>query len=97
VEGTAHRTQEDVRVHVLVGKSVTTVTCSFVLQDTGQTTPLGAPTVTAVDANINENVYIFTPSAAGTYVVACTGVATTVGGQRPVSDSTKPFAVEAKG
>lgn len=97
VDGTTHRTAADVVVRVRVGKSVSTVTCSYVLQDTGQTTVLGTPTTTAIDANVSENVYTFTPSAAGTYAVNCTGIALTVSGQRAVSAAGTPFAVEAKG
>jgi len=97
VDGTTHRTDADVTVHVRVGKSVSTVTCSYVLQDTGQTTVLGTPTTTAIDADVSENVYTFTPQAAGTYAVNCTGIALTVSGQRAVSAAGTPFAVEAKG
>lgn len=97
VDGTTHRTLEAVQVHVRVGKSVSTVTCSYVLQDTGQTTVLGTPTTTAIDSNVSENVYTFTPQAAGTYAVNCTGIALTVSGQRAVSAAGTPFAVEAKG
>lgn len=97
IDGTTHRTGDAAKVHVRVGKSVSTVTCSYVLQDTGQTTVLGTPTTTAIDANVSENVYTFTPQAAGTYAVNCTGIALTVSGQRAVSAAGTPFAVEAKG
>ena len=98
IDGTAHRTQEAITVRVRVGRSVDPITCSWTLQDTGQTTPLGAPvSTTSIDANTNEKVFTFTPQAAGTYVVNCTGIATTVNGQRPVSAAGTPFAVEAKG
>src|SRR5574341_1385680 len=98
IDGTTHRTQEAITVRVRVGRSVDPITCSWTLQDTGQTTPLGAPiSTTSIDANTNEKVFTFTPQAAGTYVVNCTGIATTVNGQRPVSAAGTPFAVEAKG
>ena len=97
VDGTEHRTDEAVTVRVRVGKSVSTVTCSYVLQDTNQTTVLGTPTTTPIDTNVSENVYTFTPAAAGTYAVNCTGIALTVSGQRPVSSAGPLFAVEAKG
>ena len=98
VDGTSHRTGADVTVHVRVGKSVSTVTCSYVLQDTGQTTVLGtADSTTPIDADVSENIYTFTPQAAGTYAVNCTGIALTVSGQRAVSATGTPFAVEAKG
>ena len=97
VDGTTHSTGADVTVHVRIGKSVSTVTCSYVLQDTGQTTVLGSPTTNPIDADVSENVYTFTPQAAGTYAVNCTGIALTVSGQRAVSAAGTPFAVEAKG
>ena len=98
VDGTAHRTGDPVTVRVRVGKSITTITCSYVLQDTGQTTILGTPTTTAIDTNVSENVYTFTPQSAGTYAVNCTGIALTVSGQRAAPPATgTPFAVEAKG
>lgn len=98
IDGTSHRTDEVVKVHVMVGKSVSAVTCSYVLQDTGQTTILGSPTTTQIDENVSENVYTFTPAAAGTYEVSCTGIALTVSGQRMTPPATSvPFAVEAKG
>jgi hypothetical protein len=97
IDGTTHRTLEAVTIRVTRGKSVSTVTCSFVLQDTGQTTPLGTPTSTPIDDNTFEDTYTFTPQAAGTYAVNCTGIALTASGQRAVSAAGTPFAVEAKG
>ncbi len=98
IDGTTHRTLEPVTVRVTRGKSVSNVTCTWALQDTGgQPTPLGTPTTTQLDENTYSDVYTFTPQAAGTYVVSCTGVALTISGQRPVSAVSTPFAVEAKG
>lgn len=97
VSGTDHRTQESVTVKVTRGKSVSNVTCSWVLQDTGQTSPLGESTSTQIDDNTFEEVYTFTPEAAGTYSVNCTGIATTATGPRAVNAAGTPFAVEAKG
>jgi hypothetical protein len=96
IDGTAHRTLEPVTVRVTVGKSVTTVTCTYLLQDTNQSTPLGTPTTKVLDENRSEWMYTFTPQAAGTYQVNCTGIALTVSGQRAVSATGTPFAVEAK-
>lgn len=97
VDGTAHRAQELVTVRVRRGTAVSTVTCSWVLQDTNQTGTLGTPTTNPIDADTAELVYSFTPQAAGTYAVNCTGVALTASGQRAVSAAGMPFAVEAKG
>lgn len=97
VDGTTHRTQEPVTVRVKRGRAVSTMTCSWVLQDTGQTGALGTPTSTQLDENTFEDVYIFTPQQAGTYSVNCTGIATTTSGQRQVSAVGTPFTVEAKG
>jgi len=58
---------------------------------------MGTPTTVQIDENTFEDTYTFTPDAAGTYNVNCTGIATTVSGQRAVSASGTPFAVEAKG
>lgn len=97
VDGTDHRTQEVVTIRVNSGLSVSNVVCTWSHQDTGQTAQLGTPTTTAVDANTQQLVYTFTPDAAGTYAVSCTGVAATSYGERAVSASGTPFAVEAKG
>jgi hypothetical protein len=97
VEGDTHRTQEAVTVRVKRGKSVANLTCSWVLQDTGQTVALGTPTTNQLDENTFEDVFLFTPEAAGTYAVNCSAVATTMSGQRAVSLAGTPFAVEAKG
>ena len=97
VEGDAHRTQEAVTVRVKRGKSVGNLTCSWVLQDTGQTVALATPTTNQLDENTFEDVFLFTPEAAGTYAVNCNAVATTISGQRAVSLAGTPFAVEAKG
>lgn len=97
VDGTTHRTQEVVTVHVRYGKSVAKPTCLFILQDTNKNTTLTGGSTTQIDANVNEDVYTFTPDAAGTYIVACTAVATTANGLRPVDSHSTPFAVEAKG
>jgi len=97
VEGTVHRTQEPVTVRVRYGKSVSKPNCVYILQDTSKTTTLTGGSTTQIDANINEDVYSFTPDAAGTYQVACTGVALTASGQRPVDGKSLSFAVEAKG
>jgi hypothetical protein len=71
--------------------------CKWVHQDTGQSATLTAPASTQVDGTTFEDVFSFTPSAAGTYVVNCTGIATTVAGNRAVSLAGTPFSVEAKG
>ena len=97
VDGTTHRTLDTVTVHVRVGTAVSAVNCWYSLQDTSQTTVLTSPTTTVIDTDTSENVYTFSPQAAGTYVVNCTGVALTVSGSRPVSGAGTPFAVEAKG
>jgi hypothetical protein len=97
VDGTAHRTQEPVTVRVRYGKSVAKPTCLFILQDTNKNTTLTGGSTTQIDPNVNEDVYTFTPDAAGTYIVACTAVATTASGLRPVDGHSTPFAVEAKG
>lgn len=99
IDGTTHRTQEPVTVRVRVGRSiqVETLTCMYLLQDTGQSTPLATPTTKVLDENTSEYMYTFTPQAAGTYQVNCTGIALTVSGQRGVSAPGTPFAVEAKG
>ncbi|MBN1312202.1 MAG: hypothetical protein JXB30_12355 [Anaerolineae bacterium] len=97
IDGTTHRTQEPVTVRVQVGQSVSTVTCTYLLQDTNQTTALGTPTTQVISVDISEQVYTFTPQAAGTYQVNCTGIALTISGQRAVSAAGLPFAVEAKG
>jgi hypothetical protein len=97
IDGTAHHTQDPVTVRVRAGVSVSTINCTYLLQDTNQTMPLGTPTTQSIDANINEHVFTFTPQAAGTYQVNCTGIALTVSGQRAVSAAGLPFAVEAKG
>lgn len=97
VDGDTHRTQEAVTVRVKRGKSVANLTCSWVLQDTGQTVALATPTTNQLDENTFEDVFLFTPEAAGTYAVNCSAVATTMSGQRAVSLAGTPFAVEAKG
>ena len=97
IDGTAHRTQEPVTVRVRYGKSVAKPTCLFILQDTQKNTTLTGGSTTQIDPNVNEDVYTFTPDAAGTYTVACTAVATTASGLRPVDAHSTPFAVEAKG
>ncbi len=95
--GTTHRSQEVVTVHVTRGTAVSNPTCSWVLQDTNQTGALGAPTTTPIDADTVDDVYTFTPAAAGTYAVNCTGIAVTASGQRAVNAAGTPFAVDAKG
>ncbi len=97
IEGTTHRTMEAVTVRVRHGKSVSTVICSWVHQDTGTTGALGSPTTTAIDDITLEEVYSFAPEMAGTYAVNCTGVALTAAGQRAVNAAGTPFSVEAKG
>ena len=94
---TQHRTLEPLTIRVRRGRLVSTITCSWVLQDTGQTGALGTPTTEQVDENLNDDVYIFTPQIAGTYSVNCTGIATTSSGQRQVTQVSPTFAVEAKG
>ena len=79
------------------GKAVSNVTCSRTLQDTSETLPLGTPVTTQIDDITFEEVFTFTPEQAGTYVVNCTGIATTASGVRSVSTAGQPFAVEAKG
>ncbi len=97
VEGAEHRTTEPVTIKVTRGKSVSAVTCSWVLQDSGRTGALATPTSAQQDDNTFIDTYTFTPDAAGTYTINCTGVATTASGQRAVSATGTPFAVEAKG
>jgi hypothetical protein len=97
VQGTDHRTTEPVTAKVRRGKSVSNVTCTWSHQDSGRTGQIGAPTTVQIDENTFEDTYTFTPDAAGTYNVSCTGVATTASGQRAVNASGTPFAVEAKG
>lgn len=97
VQGTEHRTTEPVTLKLRRGKSVSNVTCNWLLQGSNRTGQLGAPTSLQVDDNTFEDTYTFTPDAAGTYTVNCTGVATTLSGQRAVSVPGQPFAVEAKG
>jgi hypothetical protein len=97
IDGTDHRTTEPVTVKVTRGKSVSNVTCSWVLAASNRTGTLSTPTSVAVDDNTFTDTYTFTPDAAGTYSVNCTGIATTAGGQRAVSTTGTPFAVEAKG
>jgi hypothetical protein len=79
------------------GKAVSNVTCTRTLQNTSETVPLGTPVTTQIDASIFEDVFSFTPQQAGTYVVNCTGVATTASGVRSVNSAGTPFTVEAKG
>ncbi len=91
------RTQEVVTVRVRRGNSVSGVTCSWTLTDTGSTQALGTPTTNELDEeNIVEDVYTFTPEAQGTYVISCQGQATTASGVRQVSATSSSFAVEAK-
>jgi hypothetical protein len=97
IDGTDHRTTEPVTVKVTRGKSVSNVTCSWVLAASNRTGTLSTPVSTPVDDNTFTDTYTFTPDAAGTYSVNCTGIATTAGGQRAVSTTGTPFAVEAKG
>lgn len=97
ITGTEHMTTEPVTITVQKGKSVSTVTCSWVLQDTNRTGTLATPTTTTLNENTFVDTYTFTPDAAGTYVVNCTGIATTAAGQRAVSSNGTPFTVEAKG
>lgn len=91
------RTQTPVTVRVQRGTQVSTVTCSVVRSDTGQSTALPTPTSRAVDDNIAEDSYTFTPEQAGTYAINCSGLAQTASGQRPVTASSNSFEVEAKG
>ena len=97
IEGTEHRTMEEVTVRVRHGKSVSTVICSWVHQDTGTTGALGSPVTNNIDDITIEEAYTFAPEMAGTYAVNCTGVALTAAGQRAVNAAGTPFAVEAKG
>jgi hypothetical protein len=97
VEGDTHRTLEAVTIRVTVGTAVSNDTCSWVHQDTNQSGALGTPAVNEVDASTVQKVYTFTPEMAGTYLVNCTGIATTASGQRAVSAAGTPFTVEAKG
>lgn len=97
VTGTEHLATEPVTITVQRGKSVSTVTCSWVLQDTNRTGTLATPTTATLNEDTFVDTYTFTPDAAGTYVVNCTGIATTVAGQRAVSANGTPFTVEAKG
>ncbi len=97
IDGTTHRTVEPVTVRVRRGMAVSNVSCVWVLQDTNQSGQLTTPTSTQVDADTFEDVYTFTPQAAGTYSVNCNGVALTLSGQRSVNAVGTPFVVEAKG
>ncbi|MBN1122014.1 MAG: hypothetical protein JXJ17_13115 [Anaerolineae bacterium] len=97
IEGTEHRTMEAVTVRVRHGKSVSTVICSWVHQDTGTTGALGSPVTNTIDDITLEEAYSFTPEMAGAYAVNCTGVALTASGQRAVNAAGTPFSVEAKG
>ena len=97
IDGDTHRTQEPVTVRLTAGTSVSTITCSWNHQDTGQQGTLGTPTTNQVNEDKTEYVYTFTPEMAGTYAVNCTGVALTQLGQRAVSAAGTPFTVEAKG
>ncbi len=97
VDGVTHRTQEPVTVRVRYGSAVAKPNCVYILQDTSKTTPLTGGSTTQISSTTNEDDYTFTPDAAGTYVIACTSVALTSSGQRPVDSKSQPFAVEAKG
>lgn len=98
IEGTDHRSQEEVRIRVRRGVSVSNVTCTWTLQATGQTGSLGSTiSSTQLDANTFEDVYAFTPTAGGDYVITCNGVATSVSGQRNVGATSNPFTVAQKG
>ena len=97
VAGDEHRTQEAVTIRVQAGTAVSNVVCTWSHQDTGQSGQLGTPATNSLNENKNELVFTFTPEAAGTYSVNCTGVALTAAGQRAVSAAGSPFAVEAKG
>lgn len=98
IDGVDHRTQELVTVRVQRGNAVSNVTCSWVLQGTDSTAPLGAPVSSSqLDENTLEDVYTFTPDTAGTYQVNCTGIASTDTEPRPVNAIGTPFTVEAKG
>jgi hypothetical protein len=92
-----HRTQEPLTIRVRRGRLVSTVTCSWVLQGAEQTGALGTPTTEEVNADLVDEVYIFTPQIAGTYSVNCTGIATTSSGQRQVTQVSPTFEVAAKG
>jgi hypothetical protein len=91
-----HRTQEPLTVRVRRGRLVSTVTCSWVLQG-GQTGALGTPTTEEVNADLVDEVYIFTPQIAGSYSINCTGIATTSSGQQQVTAVSATFEVVAKG
>lgn len=97
VDGTEHRAQEPVTIRVKRGRAVSNITCSWVLQDTNQTAPLGTSTATQLDENTFEEVFTFTPETAGTYSINCTGIATTTAGPRAVNATGTPFSVQAKG
>ncbi|MBN1428796.1 MAG: hypothetical protein JXB07_10455 [Anaerolineae bacterium] len=96
IDGTTHRTQEPVTVRVQAGTAVTTLSCTYLFQDTNLTTALGAATEQVINESKKEYVYTFTPQASGTYQVNCTGIAMTLSGQRAVSSAGMPFSVEAK-
>jgi len=91
------RTQEPVTVRVRRGRSVDDTTCSWTLSDTGATQEFGTPTTNDIDANVQEDVYTFTPAASGTYAVNCQGTANTAAGERQVNASSSSFSIEAKG
>ena len=97
VDGTTHRGQELGTVHVTRGTAVSNPTCGEVTQDVKQAGAHDAPKTTPFDGNTGDNVYTFTPAAAGTYAVNCTGIAVTASGQRAINAAGTPFAVEAKG
>jgi hypothetical protein len=63
----------------------------------GQTGALGTPTTEEVNADLVDEVYIFTPQIAGSYSINCTGIATTSSGQQQVTAVSATFEVVAKG
>jgi len=98
IDGTEHRALEQVTIRVRRGTAVSSLTCSWTLQDTGQTAPLGAAaSSTQVDGNTFEDVFRFTPDTGGTFVVRCNGQAATASGVRIVEGSSAPFTVQQKG
>lgn len=89
---------DTVTITVVRGVSVSDMTCSWTLNETGQTGALGAATSTAqIDANSVQETYTFAPDASGTYQVNCNGTASTVNGQRSVNAASSPFTVQQKG
>ncbi len=98
IDGTDHRALVAITIRVRRGTAVSSTICNWTLQDTGQTGSLGAPaSSTQLDPNIIEDVYSFTPDTGGTFVIRCSGNATTASGVRTVEAASATFLVQQKG